>query len=103
MIDSGVPDDAPVSAASRERWRSQTDDARVYGSCDCGTCPSIELGGSQRPAPEDGPRIVLSGSCPGGMLMLFIDDDHLSYLELAPIEDDISFAVFPDPTTLTFD
>ncbi|NYD67556.1 hypothetical protein [Agromyces atrinae] len=39
--------------------------------------------------------MVLDAWSEGAMLMLFIDDDRLSYLELAPTEPDGSFAEFP--------
>lgn len=35
------------------------------------------------------------GSTPEALLMLFIDDDRLSYLELAPLSDDTSVHHFP--------
>ncbi|SDR90957.1 hypothetical protein SAMN04489752_0561 [Brevibacterium siliguriense] len=47
-------------------------------------------------------RVVLHAGTPGAMLLLFIDDDTPSYLELAPIDDDLSFAEFPGPESISF-
>jgi hypothetical protein len=43
---------------------------------------------------QDRSRTVLSASSTGAPLLLFIDDDLLSYLELAPTEEDGSFDEF---------
>lgn len=42
---------------------------------------------------------MLEAGCPGALLLLFIDDDQLSYLELAPVADEV-FAEFPPADTL---
>ncbi|WP_172173197.1 hypothetical protein [Brevibacterium sp. CT2-23B] len=46
-------------------------------------------------------RTVLTAGSPGAMLLLFIDDDYPSYLELAPIDEDQSFTDFPEPETIS--
>ena len=47
-------------------------------------------------------RVVLAAGISGAMLQLFIDDDYPSYLELAPIDDDLSFTEFPEAETISF-
>ncbi|HEY5728382.1 MAG TPA: hypothetical protein VIV08_07175 [Acidimicrobiia bacterium] len=45
---------------------------------------------------------MLSASSAGAPLLLFIDDDLLSYLELAPTEEDGSFDEFPAAELIEF-
>ena len=40
-------------------------------------------------------RVTLGASTPDAVLVLFIDDDRLSCLELAPVTDDLVIAEFP--------
>ncbi|PFG36022.1 hypothetical protein ATL41_0726 [Flavimobilis soli] len=44
---------------------------------------------------------MLEASAAGALLLLFVDDDRFSYLELAPLDDDASFAEFPAASTFT--
>ena len=44
---------------------------------------------------------MLDAFSTGAMLMLFIDDDRLSYLELAPAEVEGRFAEFPASDSIT--
>lgn len=105
MIDRAVPsdDDPQPSPDDRRRWRSQIPDIRAGRRCECGQCPSIELctDASTAPAAHD-TRVVLQASTTDALLLLFIDDDTLSYLELAPISDDVAIAEFPDPDAIAF-
>ncbi|MGO0578109.1 hypothetical protein [Ornithinimicrobium panacihumi] len=93
----------PVTDADRQRWRAQLPTARAGRRCGCGTCPSVDLTDETgRVRQRERSRVVLSADAPGAMLLLFIDDDELSYLELAPIDEDGSFDAFPDVGDLEF-
>jgi hypothetical protein len=96
MVENGTScaDDPPVSVAARQRWRAQAGAARAGSPCGCGTCPSITIEDEHGRTPERGRRVVLSASHPDASLMLFIDGDRLSYLELAP-HGDRPFPEFP--------
>ncbi len=102
MIDRGAcfdPDDR-VDDAARARWRAQLATTRAGRPCGCGTCPSIELTDAAGVTPEmTSSRMVLEAETDKAMLLLFIDDDQLSYLELAPT-DEQTFAEFPDPADI---
>ena len=91
FAESSSPD-----AASRQRWLAQLGGTRAGRRCECGTCPSIALedASGRTPTMADS-RVVLSADAPGALLLLFIDDDQLSYLELAPLEPDARIAEFP--------
>ncbi|WP_157579739.1 MULTISPECIES: hypothetical protein [unclassified Plantibacter] len=86
---SAVGSDASIAQSDRERWAGQVAAAKVHGTCGCGSCPSIELAPSDE-ADSAGPsrRTVLEASTDDAFLLLFIDDDRPTYLELAPIGDD---------------
>lgn len=45
---------------------------------------------------------MLQASATGALLLLFVDDDSLSELELAPLSERTSFQQFPDATGLVF-
>ena len=90
LINKGRSSDAVVTAADRGRWRATVDATRVGRPCGCGTCPSVELvdlDGGERGSELS--RVVLAGDVPGALVLLFVDDDLPSYLELAPLEDDV--------------
>ena len=105
MIDRAVPFDpdesnSGVEDTDRTRWRAQLRTARAGRPCGCGSCPSIELTARAGVSPEMAKsRVILSAESDEAMLLLFIDDDQLSYLELAPTGDR-TFAEFPDPTDI---
>ncbi len=102
MIDRGAcfDPDGRVEAADRTRWREQLATTRAGRSCGCGTCPSIELTDAAGVSPGmTRSRVVLDAETDDAMLLLFIDDDQLSYLELAPT-DERAFAEFPDPADI---
>lgn len=86
-----------VTAADRGRWLAQLRHTRAGNSCGCGTCPSIELMDPDGSTPDETSptRIILETSTPEWLLLLFIDDDQLSYLELAPFSD-LPVLEFPD-------
>ncbi|GAA1553835.1 MULTISPECIES: hypothetical protein [Brevibacterium] len=46
-------------------------------------------------------RVLLDATVDGCILLLFIDDDSPSYLELAPADEEI-FAEFPPPERILF-
>ena len=81
-------DERPVSYEARKRWLGQVATARAGDMCACGTCPSITLEDEHGYTPTGGRRVVLSAGHPDASLLLFIDGDRLSYLELAPHGDE---------------
>ncbi|GAA0311504.1 hypothetical protein [Kineococcus aurantiacus] len=93
----------PITTADRARWLSQVPHTLAGRSCGCGICPSIELTDAEghTPATVDG-RVVLQAEAPGALLMLFVEEDRLSYLELAPLAGD-SIKVFPASTDISTD
>jgi len=102
VVERGVDDDDPPSHEDRERWLAQVPGVRVVGGCGCGTCPSIRF----RPTgtPEADPwetQVVLEASAEGALLLLFVHDDRLSELELAPVGDQV-FHELPDVEQLVF-
>lgn len=105
MIDYATPlepDDSGdgVQYVDRARWRRQALDTRAGRRCDCGSYPSIELtGGTGVSAVRTRSRVVLVAQTDEAMVLLFIDDDQPSYLELAPTGDR-SFAAFPRPAEI---
>jgi hypothetical protein len=102
MIDRGRCSDSDdrVKEADRARWRAQLATTRAGRPCGCGTCPSIELTDAVGISPEmTKSRVVLDVATDKAMLLLFIDDDRLSYLELAAT-DEQTFAEFPNPAEM---
>ena len=101
----------PISNEQRQIWECRLGEVMVTSRCDCGTCPSIGMRPQNRLDDErrddqggDGDyseRVVLTAGSPGAMLLLFIDDDYPSYLELAPIDEGQSFTDFPEPETVS--
>ena len=105
MIERGVTmdDDTPVSDADRSRWLAQMIRTRAGRPCGCVSCPSIGLTDVDGSTPElHDDRVVLQASATGALLLLFVDEDRLSELELAPLSDKTSFNQFPDPDGLRF-
>lgn len=102
LIDRAAPFDpdeagSRVSDADRTRWRSQLRTTRAGRPCGCGSCPSVELTSDDGGSPgTTGRRTVLGAESDEALLLLFVDDDRLSYLELAPTGDR-TFLEFPDP------
>ena len=98
-----MDNDATVTDDDRARWLRQVPHTRAGRRCDCGTCPSIELTNPAGATPDmQNSRVVLQASTTGALLLLFIDDDHLSYLELAPLDDGTTFQQFPAAQGLRF-
>jgi hypothetical protein len=96
-----TPEDPQATAADRERWLKRVADVRVGNRCACRTCPSIDLEDADGyVAISDDHRVILEAFYPGALLMLVIDDDRPSYLELAPIDEDI-FDEFPSVAELS--
>lgn len=90
------------SLADRERWLAMVDDLSVHGVCGCGTCPTIDLaykGVFGDPAKADS-RMVLEASVQHALVLLLIDDDVPSCLEVAPT-DELSVAL-PSPDEINF-
>lgn len=78
LLADGLPDGHPA--------RAEVATARAARPCGCGTCPSIELTPAEGVG-EDAARLVVSAEHPDAVLLLFVDGDHLSYLEAAPLDD----------------
>ncbi len=97
-----LDEDFVITDDDRARWLAQVPQTRAGRRCGCGTCPSFELTDLAGATPGmDSSRVVLEASTTGALLMLFVDDDRLSYLELAPL-DDKSYSQFPDSRDLRF-
>lgn len=90
-------DDEPVASQERERWLAASREVQAVGQCACGSCPSIDLG----PDREVEHRVVLTASVEGALVLLFVDDYQPSYLELAPLADEV-FTEFPPAEALRF-
>lgn len=83
----------------------------MVGHCSCGTCPSVDLAvvDEHQEAPAATERVVggrrsgvvLEAFVPDANLLLFIHDDRLSYLELAPMPE-LSIAEFPAVEAIEF-
>ena len=103
LVRRGTADaDVHVSVQDRERWAAQIDGTWAGEACGCGQCPSIVLTDDAGVTPTgDETNVVLSAETEGAILLLFVDDDMLSYLELAPFEGE-RFAEFPDLARITF-
>lgn len=83
-LDQGDPD-----LADRERWLAMIDDLSVHGTCGCGTCPTIDLAYKGVPVEcgEHTARVVLDAHTRDAVVVVFIDDDIPSCLEVAPNDD----------------
>jgi hypothetical protein len=98
MVEHGVR----VDGADRARWHAQLA-GRAGRPCGCGTCRSVELTDADGVTPQaDGRRVVLEAQTDEALLLLFVDDDRLSYLELAPLGER-TFDAFPEPADLRTD
>lgn len=100
MITSAHDDDYPISNEDRARWLGLLPETSVCGVGGRGTCPSIDLAYQSHPV-ECGFRAVLRAETATGntLVMLFIADDLLSYLEVVPMDDESMF--LPDPSDLS--
>ncbi len=71
-----------------QQWRHQLHDTidriTVGASCHCGKCPSVELLVDDKPVPAGKTQIILEAFVSEGLVMLYVDDDQPSYLEIAP-------------------
>lgn len=95
-------DALPITTEQRARWLADVPTTRAYERCGCGTCPSIVLGDASGVSPSDGPRIVLSAYRGHETLLLFVDNDRLSYLEMFSSDVDSRFDDFPEVAELTY-
>ncbi|WP_264030452.1 hypothetical protein [Cellulosimicrobium sp. SH8] len=95
----------PVSPAQdsedRRRWLAQVDAVRVVGTCGCGMCPTIDLAVPGVPDATAAPLVVLEAGVDRALVLLFVDADLLSCLELAPL-DDTRFVELPPANELRF-
>lgn len=89
MIDHATDDRVTPSPEDRCRWRELIGRATVCGHCDCGLCPSVDLAIDGVPVEScNGRRLVLEASADNRGVILFIDDDKPSYLEVYGFDDD---------------
>lgn len=73
---------------------------RAARRCGCGSCPSVDLTDLEGVTPDiTDSRVVVEASMADALLLLFVDDGRLSYLELAPL-DEKAHSRFPDPNHL---
>ncbi|AZH84688.1 hypothetical protein EAO79_18615 [Plantibacter sp. PA-3-X8] len=90
MVARGTEDgvDRVIAASDRERWAGQLADISVHGTCGCGTCPSIDLVPESDDRPSTARQTVLEASTSTASLLLYIEGDRPTYLELAPWGDE---------------
>lgn len=73
------------------QWRQELlgglDRITVGDPCDCGKCPSVQLLVDGQDVPAGRSQVILEAFISEGIVMLFIDDDLPSYLEIAPNPD----------------
>ncbi|WP_193071035.1 hypothetical protein [Brevibacterium sp. FME37] len=101
----------PITPQQRSVWESNLAEVVVTNPCDCGHCPSIGMRPVLRVDDENRDdagglgdyveRIILDATVDGCMLLLFVDDDSPSYLELAPADDEI-YTEFPPPEAIKY-
>ena len=77
------------SPSVRAQWASYLPRLAYGGRCECGQCPSFSLTLEGALVPESADRVMLSASSSQALVMLFIDDGVPSYLEVAPMSDDV--------------
>lgn len=86
MLQHGaICDGKTATVADRERWCSQIPRLRVIGTCGCGLCPTINFTEDYEPAT----RLYVEAYDPtqNAGIILFIDDDLPSCLEVYPEDD----------------
>ena len=90
MVARGTEDgvDRVIAASDRERWAGQLADISVHGTCGCGSCPSIDLVPESDDRPSTARQTVLEASTSTASLLLYIEGDRPTYLELAPWGDE---------------
>lgn len=87
QADGGSPGQRP-SAAQRARWAAALEQTSVDHECGCGLCPTIDLAWNGQAVGCEGERVVLEAFSAGGeMVLLFVDGDRPSCLEVVPSED----------------
>ncbi|QTG76017.1 hypothetical protein [Trueperella pecoris] len=81
-------DDSMLTEATRQDLIAQIPSTRVHSECGCGTCPSIQLSAQRQDASFASMEIIEAGTVShDAMIMLFVNDYQLSYLEVAPMGD----------------
>lgn len=106
MIQNATPLDndataTPVTSKQREVWLNMVSQVSVAQTCECGTCPSIELAIDGVRVPW-GPGVVLSARDPeqGSVVLLHFHGDQLRELEIAPVSSNV--VTLPNPNVLVF-
>lgn len=101
LLDAASPlaGEGSLTADRRDQLRESLVSARAGKPCPCGACPSIEIEDRAGATSQGGKRVVLSAAVPNASVLLFIDGGRLSYLELAP-HDNEPVREFPPVTHL---
>ncbi|MDN5807378.1 MAG: hypothetical protein L0L93_05815 [Brevibacterium sp.] len=102
----------PITPQQRLTWETHLAEVVVTNPCDCGFCPSIGMKPMSRIDDGDrddtgglgdySSRIILDAAVEKCMLLLFIDDDIPSYLELAPTDGEHVYSEFPPPERILY-
>lgn len=106
MIKHGEPgsDDEPrIDPPRRARWLRGMDSTLVRDICECGECPSIDLRDLDGPNLGKGTRDVIAVDHDGAMILLFVDDDRPSRLEMFDVAGTGCYECLPDAEQLDFD
>ncbi|QOR48277.1 hypothetical protein INS90_03065 [Trueperella pecoris] len=82
-------DDSMLTEAARQDLIAQIPSTRVHSECGCGTCPSIQLSAQPQNAAASMEIIEAGTVSRDAMIMLFVNDYQLSYLEVAPMGDSL--------------
>ena len=103
LIRYGISAETPITDERREEWLALLSNTSVCRECGCGICPSVELVYQGQPVPTGRDRCVLEATIAsnGALVLLFIDDGLLSYLEVCPVEDE--YVPMPTAADLSFE
>ena len=101
---AGVGEEGPdISSVQRSAWRATVPHLQVYDACNCGDCPSVSLtSNAEHPNVSEDERVVLVAALNDALVLVFVDDDVPSYLELAPHNQETAYTQFPEPAALSF-
>lgn len=96
------PDQRDPEPADRQRWLAMIDDLSVHGVCGCGTCPTIDLAYKGEPVEcgEHTATAILQADTRDAVVLLLVDNDIPSCLEVAPLNDDP--VALPSPEEIIF-
>ncbi|MDY3678211.1 MAG: hypothetical protein SO046_03195 [Actinomyces urogenitalis] len=85
------------SAAQGARWAAALERTTVDHECGCGLCPTIDLAWNGQEVDCEGDRVVLEAFSAGDeMVLLFVDGDLPSCLEVVPNDDQPAALPLPE-------